>query len=97
MAGPAVSRYVLSAGQSTYWSPSLRDKMITDEISRQTEAERADRARNGHETMRSPRDHHCAVLKKYRASCAFSLRAGDGNRTPHYQLGKLRRSGFHAA
>jgi hypothetical protein len=38
------------------------------------------RARNGHETMKSPRDYHWVVLEKYRASCAFSLGAGDGNR-----------------
>src|ERR1700751_2315656 len=45
------------------------------------------RARNGHEMMKGPRDHHLAVLEKYRASCAFSLGAGVGNRTRTISLG----------
>jgi hypothetical protein len=45
--------------------------------------------------MKSPRDHHWDVLEKYRASCAFSLGAGDGNRTRTISLGIGAFQGFH--
>ena len=66
---------------------SLRDKMIADEISRRVEVERSQSGTQRAREMTSLRDHRWVALGKCRASCAFSLGAGDENRTRTISLG----------
>ncbi len=67
---------------------SLRDKMIADKISRRVEAERPS---SGTQRARDEDDGFVNALGatqgNYRASCAFWLGAGDGNRTRTISLG----------
>jgi hypothetical protein len=87
LTAPGALGTTLTAWPWRWRARSLRDKMIADEISRRAEAGRPHRARNGHETTVSRRDHHSPALEKCRASCAFSFGAGDGNRTRTISLG----------
>ena len=62
--------------------------MLADEISRRAEAERPPIGHaNGHETTVRHHDRFGAAPGNQRPSCAFSLGAGDGNRTRTISLG----------